>query len=68
MCEATVYLLREGREEEVMRDVVLVQPEGDLFLLANLLGEQKLVRGNIKKIDFLKHTLLLEETETPASR
>jgi len=68
MCEATVYLVREGREEEVMRDVVLVQPEGDLFLLANLLGEQKLVRGNIKKIDFLKHTLLLEETETPASR
>ncbi len=68
MCEATVYLLREGREEEVMRDVVLVQPEGDLFLLANLLGEQKLVRGSIKKIDFLKHTLLLEEAEAPASQ
>ena len=67
MCEATVYLLREGREEEVMRDVVLVEPEGDLFLLANLLGEQKLVRGNIKRIDFLKHTLVFEEVEVPAS-
>ena len=67
MCEATVYLVREGREEEVMRDVVLVQPEGDLFLLANLLGEQKLVRGNIKRIDFLKHTLVFEEVEVPAS-
>ncbi len=67
MCETTVYLLREGQEEEIMRDVVLVQPEGDLFLLANLLGEQKLVRGNIKRIDFLKHTLVFEEVEAPAS-
>jgi len=48
--------------------VMLLQPEGDAFLLVNLLGEQKLVRGNIKKIDFLKHTLVFEEAETPASR
>ncbi|HDH09383.1 MAG: RNA-binding protein [Thermoplasmata archaeon] len=68
MCETTVYLLREGREEEIMRDVMLLQPEGDAFLLVNLLGEQKLVRGSIKKIDFLKHTLVFEEAETPASR
>ncbi|MGQ9710144.1 MAG: CooT family nickel-binding protein [Anaerolineae bacterium] len=68
MCETTVYLLREGQEEEIMRDVVVVQPEGDVLFLANLLGEQKLVRGNIKKIDFLKHTLLLEEAETPVSQ
>ena len=27
MCETTVYLLREGREEEIMRDVMLLQPE-----------------------------------------
>lgn len=67
MCEATVYLIKEGQEEEIMQDVVLVQPEGNLFLLANLLGEQKLVRANIKRIDFLKHTLLLEEAEAPAS-
>lgn len=68
MCEATVYLASDGQEKEIMRDVVLLQPEGDAFLLANLLGEQKLVRGSIKKVDFLKHTLLLEEAETPASQ
>lgn len=63
MCEATVYLVKEGREEEIMHDVVLMRSEGDVFLLANLLGEQKLVRANIKKIDFLKHTIHLEERE-----
>jgi predicted RNA-binding protein len=59
MCEATVYLGGEG-QEMLMRDVVLVEPEGDGFLLINLMGERKLVRGRIKKIDFLKHSIVLE--------
>jgi predicted RNA-binding protein len=59
MCEATVYLGGEG-QEMVMKDVVLIEPEGDSFLLINLIGERKLVRGRIKKIDFLKHTIILE--------
>jgi predicted RNA-binding protein len=67
MCEATVYLAEAGQEKRIMQDVVLVQPEGDTYLLANLLGEQKLVRGRIKRIDFLKHTIHLEESGPPAS-
>jgi predicted RNA-binding protein len=59
MCEATVYLGGEG-QEMVMKDVVLIEPDGDRFLLINLIGERKLVRGRIKKIDFLKHTIILE--------
>lgn len=67
MCESTVYLASDGQEEEIMRDVVLLQPEGDVLLLANLLGERKLVRGRIEKIDFLKHTVHLEKREVQAS-
>ena len=55
MCEAKVYVAKNDDEEQNMRDVVLVQPEGDTYLLVNLLGEQKLVQGRIEKIDFLKH-------------
>ncbi|MCS7287133.1 MAG: CooT family nickel-binding protein [Anaerolineae bacterium] len=61
MCEAKAFLVTDDREEEIMRDVILVQPEGDSFVLINLLGEQKLVRGNIRRIDFLKHTIVLEK-------
>jgi predicted RNA-binding protein len=43
--------------------VVLVQPEGDAYLLVNLLGEQKLVPGRIEKIDFLKHTVHLSQAQ-----
>jgi predicted RNA-binding protein len=66
MCEARVYVSRDGEEQEVMEDVVLVQPDGDAYLLVNLLGEQKLVQGTIEKIDFLRHTLLVRAQESPA--
>jgi len=65
MCEATVYLTEDGQEKEIMREVVLVQPEGDAWLLVTLLGEQKLVRGTIKKLDFLKHTVHLSQPQEP---
>ncbi len=61
MCEAKAFLVTDDHEEEIMRDVVLLQPEGENFVLINLLGEQKIVRGNIKRIDFLKHTIVLEK-------
>jgi predicted RNA-binding protein len=66
VCETIVYLTSDGQEKEIMRDVLL-QPEGDVLLLANLLSERKLVRGRIEKIDFLKHTVHLEEREVQAS-
>lgn len=65
MCEATVYLTEDGQEKKIMQDVVLVQPEGDAWLLITLLGEQKLVRGTIEKLDFLKHTVHLSRPKEP---
>lgn len=65
MCEARVYFCEDGKEQKVMEDVVLVQPEGGAYLLVNLLGEQKLVRGVIEKIDFLHHTLHLSRPQEP---
>lgn len=67
MCEAKVYLSDGEREEEIMRDVVLVQPEGDAWLLLTLLGEQKLVRGTISRLDFLKHTVHLRQPQEPVA-
>jgi predicted RNA-binding protein len=63
MCEARVYLDDDGEEQQIMEDVVLVQPEGDAYLLVSLLGEQKLVQGRIEKIDFLKHTVHLSQVQ-----
>lgn len=64
MCEAKVYYDNGDGERRLMEDVVLVQPEGDAYLLVTLLGEQKLVHGQIERIDFLKHTLHIRQPQT----
>lgn len=63
MCEATAYVVKNGDEQQIMRDVVLAQPEGETCRLVNLLGEQKLVRGRIEKIDFLRHAIYLRQAD-----
>jgi predicted RNA-binding protein len=64
MCEASVYLVKDGKEQKVMQDVTLVRPEGDTVFMSTLLGEQKIVPGYISHIDFLKHNVFVEETPT----
>jgi predicted RNA-binding protein len=61
MCEATVFLRDASGERKIMQDVVLVQPEGEVCRLSSLLGEQKLVQGRVVKIDFVKHTVYLDQ-------
>ncbi len=63
MCEARAYVIKDGEEQQIMQDVVLAQPEGGTCLLVNLLGEQKLVRGRVEKIDFLRHAIYLSQAE-----
>ena len=65
MCETKVYISGDGEERKLMEDVVLVQPEGDAYLLVSILGEQRLVQGRIEKIDFLRHTLYLSAAQEP---
>lgn len=59
MCEAKVYLENDPTGRPIMQEVILLQPEGDGYRLTSLLGEQKWVRGQLAKIDFLRHTVYL---------
>lgn len=59
-----MYLVKDEEEEQIMRDVVLLRPQGDNVLLANLFGEQQTVRGAIQKIDFLRHTVHIASHES----
>ncbi len=64
MCEATAYLVSNGQQERIIQDVVLMRSEESHLLLATLLGERRMVKAKVKEIDFLKHTILLEEEGT----
>ena len=61
MCIATVYVDEAGRMERVMQDVVSVELEDHGILMTTILGEEKLLKGKIKNIDFLKHSVIVEK-------
>ncbi|MGQ9904323.1 MAG: CooT family nickel-binding protein [Anaerolineae bacterium] len=68
MCESTVLVAAPDGEHVLMRDVMQVRPEGDVLLFSSLLGEQKLVRGRIDKIDLLKHRIYVTPLPEPAAK
>jgi predicted RNA-binding protein len=62
MCLSTVYIDSGGQQEEVMRDVTYMEAKPEGFLLVGLLGEQKLIKGSVRSVDFVdEHTVVLEK-------
>jgi len=63
MCQAVVYLARNSQEQEIMRDVILLEPvEGGVRLQA-FFEEPLILQARIERIDFLKHTVTLVPVE-----
>jgi predicted RNA-binding protein len=63
MCLSTVYIQSEDRRLKVMQDVAQMEYNQEGYLLIGLLGEQKLVKGVIRKIDFVDDHLVIIEAE-----
>ena len=61
MCEAIVFVIKDGEKQQVMENVVTVHPEGDKLLLTDLFGEQKLITASIEKVDLLGHEIILKK-------
>jgi predicted RNA-binding protein len=62
MCEAAVFLDREGELEKLMDDVVEVKPEEGRLLLVDVFGEQKLVSAKISQVELMDHRIILRES------
>jgi predicted RNA-binding protein len=63
MCQATVYLVQNGEEKEILRDVVLLEPAEDGLRLQAFFEEPVTVQARVERIDFLKHTVTLVPAE-----
>ncbi|MDP3181191.1 MAG: CooT family nickel-binding protein [Desulfobaccales bacterium] len=61
MCEAAAYILKNGREELVLADVDVIEPDGDSLRLVNIFGEQKTLKANIISLNLLNHKVILVE-------
>ncbi|MGQ9921877.1 MAG: CooT family nickel-binding protein [Desulfobacca sp.] len=59
MCEATAFMLINGREEVLLPDVDIIAPEGDDLRLVSIFGEQKVVRATFHQLRLSEHKIIL---------
>ncbi len=62
MCEANVYLLKEGREELFMEKVDRIIPGEDKTLfMENIFGERRVAKAAIREMELVHHRIIIEE-------
>jgi predicted RNA-binding protein len=61
MCEANVYIDRDGVEELIMENVDVLEPQAGKLFIRSIFGEQKILSNRIKHISLVNHKIILEE-------
>ena len=61
MCEATAYLLKNGQEKLILKDVDVIEPDGDSVRIVNIFGEQKVLKAEIHSLNLINHKVILVE-------
>ncbi len=65
MCEANVFIARQGKEEIIMESVDILRPEGELIYIRDIFGEQMRLRAYIKEMNLVEHRIVLAENVPP---
>ena len=60
MCLSKAYVDRDGVRELLMEEVASVDIEDGKLLFKTLFGERKEIGANIRVIDFMTHSIFLE--------
>jgi predicted RNA-binding protein len=61
MCEADAYISRDDKEELVLKSVDLVKPLDDGYLLVDIYGTQKTIKGKLKQMNLVNHKIIFEK-------
>ncbi len=59
MCEATVYVERNGQRERVLKGVIKVEITNQGIVLTSLLEPPRIMQGAIREVDLFKHRVML---------
>jgi predicted RNA-binding protein len=60
MCESSVFIEKGMRRELLMEEVVHVGVDGGDIKLTGIVGETREIKGRIKEINLMKHTIVIE--------
>ncbi len=62
MCEASVYIERDGAEELFMESVDVLEERDGEVRLVDLFGEEKRLEARVKRFALVNHRIVLEPT------
>jgi predicted RNA-binding protein len=65
MCLAAVYLNSVEPENRLMKDVALIEADGDGFWLIDLFGERRFVAGKIQSLNLTDGQCLMMRKPAP---
>ena len=60
MCEAAVFVVREGKEDLVMESVDILEDNQNHIRMIDIFGDQKKLRARIKSLSLVDHKIILE--------
>ena len=63
MCLSKAYIEKSGRRELLMEEVASLKLDREKILLETLMGEQREIDASIKEINFLTHSITLEDRQ-----
>jgi predicted RNA-binding protein len=59
MCQSNAYIIKDGKEEMILSDIISIKPTGTNLRLINLFGEEEIVEAAIEEVDLLNHKIKL---------
>ena len=60
MCEASAFLVKEGKEELILESVDTLENLESEVKMVNIFGEQKILKAKIKTLSLVDHKIILE--------
>jgi len=63
MCEASAYLIKDGKEELILESVDVLENEDGEMAMVNIFGEQKRIKARIKSLSLVDHRIILEHLD-----
>ena len=60
MCQSNAYIVKDGKEQMILSDIISIKPTGNHLRLTNLFGEEETVEASIEEVDLLNHKIKLK--------
>ncbi len=63
MCEASAYIIKDGKQELLLESVDTLENEDGDITMVSIFGEQKRVKARIKSLSLVDHAIILEQVD-----